>query len=89
MVINNNISSNNILGSLTVKGPTSRITIEDLPYSDSRFMVHFFDDAHIDTVVTASAEEASDWVEAIFFVHRRRLSHFIVGLDVEKLPSDL
>ncbi|KAK1272538.1 hypothetical protein QJS04_geneDACA022300 [Acorus gramineus] len=65
----------------------STITIEDLPYSDSRFMVHFFDDAHIATVVTASAEEASEWVEAILWVHRRRLSRLIVGLDVEWRPN--
>ncbi|KAK1272537.1 hypothetical protein QJS04_geneDACA022301 [Acorus gramineus] len=64
----------------------SRITIDALADSDSRFIVHF-NDAHITTVVTASGEEAEDWIEEVLWVHRRRLSRLIVGLDVEWRPN--
>ncbi|KAK1291683.1 hypothetical protein QJS10_CPB17g00656 [Acorus calamus] len=66
----------------------SRITIEELPESETRFMVHFFEDAHITTVVTSSGDEATEWVNEVLSInHRSTTTTIIVGLDIEWRPN--
>ncbi|KAK1296411.1 hypothetical protein QJS10_CPB15g01750 [Acorus calamus] len=69
------------------------ITVEELYYSETDFIVHFFDSAHIATVVTASSVQASLWVNRFLYAYQDDNNNnnnndddrtrFLVGLDVE------
>ncbi|KAF0895452.1 hypothetical protein E2562_012458 [Oryza meyeriana var. granulata] len=54
-------------------------------FGDGTYTVAF-DDNIIDTTLTASGEEVEDWLDEIARIHRSRLDHLIVGLDVEWRP---
>ncbi|KAK1297199.1 hypothetical protein QJS10_CPB15g01747 [Acorus calamus] len=65
------------------------ISIEELDYSETDFIVHFFNAAHIATVVTASSAQASLWVNQFLYAYQDDNNNtddptrFLVGLDVE------
>ncbi|KAK1273233.1 hypothetical protein QJS04_geneDACA022295 [Acorus gramineus] len=67
------------------------ISVEELYYSETDFIVHFFDVAHIATVVTASSAQASLWVNQFLYAYQDDNNttntddptRFLVGLDVE------
>ncbi|PIN19641.1 DNA helicase [Handroanthus impetiginosus] len=59
------------------------IVDHELPdYTHNTYSVLFFGDS-IFTTVTHDAAIASQWISDIEFIHRRRLQHLIVGLDLE------
>ncbi|KAK1305568.1 hypothetical protein QJS10_CPA10g01693 [Acorus calamus] len=66
------------------------ISIEEIYYSETDFIVHFFDVAHIATVVTASSVQASLWVYKFLYAYKDddannndNPTRFLVGLDVK------
>ncbi|XP_072967705.1 3'-5' exonuclease-like [Typha angustifolia] len=56
-------------------------------HDDSTYTVTFDSDDFILTTATSSGAAVSSWISTILFIHRRRLSHLIVGLDVEWRPN--
>ncbi|KAK1281579.1 hypothetical protein QJS10_CPB22g00489 [Acorus calamus] len=59
------------------------IGVEQLHYTETEFIVHIFHLAHITTVVTASAAEASMWVND----DDEGPTRFLVGLDAKWSPD--
>ncbi|KZV30579.1 hypothetical protein F511_05729 [Dorcoceras hygrometricum] len=58
-----------------------------LPYdTHNTYEVLFFGDS-IHTTVTQDPDTVSQWISEVEFIHRFRLHHLIVGLDVEWRPS--
>ncbi|KAK1305571.1 hypothetical protein QJS10_CPA10g01696 [Acorus calamus] len=65
------------------------ISVEELYYSETDFIVHFFNAAHIATVVTASSAQASLWVNQFLYAYQddnnttNDPTLYLVGLAVE------
>ncbi|KAJ4733822.1 Werner syndrome-like exonuclease [Rhynchospora pubera] len=56
-------------------------------HTDSTYVIDYDAiDEVVKTTVTASGEVAADWIDEILRIHRRRLNHLIVGLDIEWCP---
>lgn len=51
-----------------------------------RYIVEL-DEDRIHTTLTASGDVVDEWLSLICRIHRRRLDHLVVGLDVEWRPS--
>lgn len=60
---------------------------ELVSYSDTvdKYTVQLYRHS-ISTTVTATATAVDEWISDIYRIHRRRLPHLIVGLDVEWRP---
>ncbi|KAK1297749.1 hypothetical protein QJS10_CPB15g01724 [Acorus calamus] len=69
------------------------IGVEQLRYTETEFIVHIFHLAHVTTVVTASAAEASMWVNDFLSAYNNDNNHdegptrFLVGLDAKWSPD--
>lgn len=55
---------------------------------DNTFTITVGNDV-IKATLTNSGDEAADWIDDILHIHRRRLNHLIVGVDVEWCPNGL
>ncbi|CAO2178912.1 unnamed protein product [Urochloa humidicola] len=55
--------------------------------SETKVYTVRFEGDEIITTVTSSGEAVEDWLDEIYYVHRRRLHKLIVGLHVEWRPS--
>ncbi|KAJ4771357.1 hypothetical protein LUZ62_055614 [Rhynchospora pubera] len=55
---------------------------------NSTYTVTIGDDV-ITATFTASGEVASDWVDDILYVHKRRLNRLIIGLDLKWWPREI
>ncbi|KAF0919087.1 hypothetical protein E2562_028301 [Oryza meyeriana var. granulata] len=56
-------------------------------FGDGTYTVAF-DEDYIYTTLTAYGQDVEDWLDEILRIHRRRLNHLIVGLDVEWRPEN-
>ncbi|KAK1305573.1 hypothetical protein QJS10_CPA10g01694 [Acorus calamus] len=73
----------------------NQISIEEIYYSETDFIVHFFDVARIATVVAASSVQASLWVNKFLYAYKDdnannnndNPTRFLVGLDVKWRPN--
>ncbi|KAK1281474.1 hypothetical protein QJS10_CPB22g00487 [Acorus calamus] len=65
------------------------ISVEEIYYSETDFIVHLFDKEHIATVVTASSVQASLWINKFLYAYKDNDNNvndptrFLVGLDVK------
>ncbi|KAG0484850.1 hypothetical protein HPP92_008929 [Vanilla planifolia] len=63
------------------------MTTEITQHSECFFSIRIGNIYNVHTTVTASADQVFAWISDILQIHRYRLHHLVVGIDIEWRPS--
>ncbi|KAG0486642.1 hypothetical protein HPP92_008737 [Vanilla planifolia] len=63
------------------------MTTEITQHSECFFSIRIGNIYNVHTTVTASADQVFAWISDILRIHRYRLHHLVVGIDIEWRPS--